>query len=364
MHLSLLQSDDERLGLPSGSTFHRLVKCPASHALSRQAVATGQAAHGPNADSERGTLIHKAYEMQNAEGLSDSEVADYEAIMAQREETTAQWLTNSAPVTRIAEERLWLHRSFLRPVMSGKVDELLIQGTRGLLFDVKTGRGQMDEPRTNVQLRIYAMLSRVRWPQLESITVAVLSPHFSCQPHTFNAAELDAIRDETLLTLSNLDFESAPRTGEHCRYCPASLICPTRRSETQALAVIAQELPTGPDAARLLEMVGRVETVCESIRAHYKAQLETAPTCVPGWRLVSSVRRWIPEPSRALGKMITDVSVTEFMDECTSVNVANLERLWARKNNVPPGQVRKQFDSYFESVLAEKRIAPSLRQVN
>jgi hypothetical protein len=50
----------------------------------------------------------------------------------------------------------------LRPVLSGKVDELLIQGERALLFDVKTGRGQVDELGANVQLRLYVMLARVR----------------------------------------------------------------------------------------------------------------------------------------------------------------------------------------------------------
>jgi hypothetical protein len=285
VHLSLLQSDDERLGLPSGSTFDRLLKCPASHLLSQRASALGQVAHDTSPESERGALIHKAYELQSADGLSTLEAADYEAIMAQREEIIAQWLSNGQPVKRIAEERLWLHRG-LRPVLSGKVDELLIRGDRALLFDVKTGRGQVDPPASNVQLTLYAMLAQIRWPGLDSITVAILSPHFSYTPSTFNGAKLEAIREETLQTLTTLDFQSAPVVGEHCRWCPAAMICPTRRQEAGQLAVRAVELPNGADAARLLEMVGRVEAVCDEIKTHYKAQLEADPSCVPGWRLV------------------------------------------------------------------------------
>jgi hypothetical protein len=74
--------------------------------------------------------------------LSGTDLADYEAIMAQREEITAAWLSSSAPVTRIVEERLWLHRDLFRPALSGQIDELLIQGARALLFDVKSGQGQ------------------------------------------------------------------------------------------------------------------------------------------------------------------------------------------------------------------------------
>jgi uncharacterized protein DUF2800 len=362
VHLSLLQSDDERLGLPSGSTFERLTKCPASHRLSQKARELGQVAHETSPESERGLTIHKAYELQSADGLSDSDTADYQAIMAQREAITAQWLPNGQPVKRIAEERLWLHRG-LRPVLSGKVDELLIASDRALLFDVKTGRGQVDPPTTNVQLRVYAALVRVRWPELESVTVAILSPLRRHEMHTYMGSELDAIRDEILATLADLDLESAPRTGEHCRYCPASLICPARREETQALVRVAQELPTGADAARLLETVLRVEAVCSEIRDFYKAQLEADPACVLGWRLVFSVRRWIPDPAAALERLIEEFSIREFLSNC-SVSVSELERAWAKKNNVPAAQVRAQFDRYMQGAIAEKRIAPSLRQIN
>jgi hypothetical protein len=103
----------------------------------------------------------------------------------------------------------------------------------------------------------------------------------------------------------------------------------------------------------------RVESVCDELKSHYKAQLEADPTCVPGWRLVSSVRRWIPNPQQALERLIEQFSVSEFL-QCASISVSDLERVWAKKNNIPPAQVRKQFDRYFEGILAEKRIAPSL----
>lgn len=101
MHLSLLLSDDERAGLPSGSAFERLTKCPASHALSQQAHELGQVAHETSLESERGQLLHKAYELQSAEGLNDTDIADFSAIMAQRQEITAQWLVGIAPLRNI-----------------------------------------------------------------------------------------------------------------------------------------------------------------------------------------------------------------------------------------------------------------------
>jgi hypothetical protein len=190
--------------------------------------------------------------------------------------------------------------------------------------------------------------------------VAVLSPQYQHRPHTFNAAELEAIREETLQTLAMLDFQSEPRVGEHCKWCPGAMICPARRQETRELAVRAVELPIGADAARLLETVARVEAVCEEIRAHYKAQLEADPAAVPGWRLQSSVRRWIPNPQQALERLIEQFSVSEFLEHA-SIKVADLEAAWARKNSVPAAQVRRQFNRFMGGVLAEKRTAPSLK---
>lgn len=232
-----------------------------------------------------------------------------------------------------------------------------------MLFDLKTGRGQVHEPSENIQLRIYAMLAKVRWPELESVTVAILSPHYSYKAHTFTGAQLEVIRDETLKTLATLDFDSAPIVGEWCRYCPASLICPSRRAEADTLAVVAEKLPIGSEAARLLETVTRVEAVCAEIKSHYKAQLEADPTCVPGWRLQSSIRRWIPNPQQALERLIESFSVSEFLESC-SVKVADLETAWARKNNVPAAQVRIRFDRHMDGIVLGKRTAPSLKQSN
>jgi hypothetical protein len=66
LHLALIHTADERAGLPSGSSFGRLTKCPASLLLARKAAELGQLAHQTSLDAERGPAIHKAYELQSA----------------------------------------------------------------------------------------------------------------------------------------------------------------------------------------------------------------------------------------------------------------------------------------------------------
>jgi hypothetical protein len=60
--------------------------------------------------------------------------------------------------------------------------------------------------------------------------------------------------------------------------------------------------------------------------------------------------------------LIEQFSVSEFLDSC-SVKLADLEAAWARKNSVSAAQMRRQFNRFMDGVLAEKRTAPSLRQI-
>jgi hypothetical protein len=45
MHLLPVNNGDERAGYPSASEYSRLLKCRASHLLSKKAKALGQVAH-------------------------------------------------------------------------------------------------------------------------------------------------------------------------------------------------------------------------------------------------------------------------------------------------------------------------------
>jgi hypothetical protein len=72
-----------------------------------------------------------------------------------REEFLKSWLTNSQePFTSIKENRLWLRRG-IRPLLTGKPDEILRQGTRCAILDQKFGAYRVADPAENVQLSIY-----------------------------------------------------------------------------------------------------------------------------------------------------------------------------------------------------------------
>jgi hypothetical protein len=85
------------------------------------------------------------------------------------------------------------------------------------------------------------MLSRVRWPQLKSVPVAILSPHYRHTPHTFNGAERQAIRDRTLETGAGRGGREMTR----CYHCGAA-----RQQAESAMMAKVVELPLAEQAAR------------------------------------------------------------------------------------------------------------------
>jgi hypothetical protein len=138
MYQFQVNNGDERAGYPSASDYDRLLKCRASYLLSRKARALGQVAHQWSPQADLGTKKHLA----NTEGpeiLSDREREDWETCQRKREELVKEWLGNSQePFSSVKEERLWMRRG-IRPLLTGKPDEVLRQGNRAALLDFKFG---------------------------------------------------------------------------------------------------------------------------------------------------------------------------------------------------------------------------------
>jgi hypothetical protein len=64
------------------------------------------------------------------------------------------WLSNSQEsFSSVKEQRLWLRRG-IRPLLTGKPDEVLRQGDRWAMIDRKFGNYRLADPVDNVQLSI------------------------------------------------------------------------------------------------------------------------------------------------------------------------------------------------------------------
>jgi CRISPR/Cas system-associated exonuclease Cas4 (RecB family) len=361
VHFPVIQSDDERAGLPSASEYDRLLACRASYLLGRKAQALGQVAHEWSPAADVGTRKHLA-STEGPEILSDREREDWEAVQHKREEFIKGWLGNSQePFSSVKEERLWLRRG-IRPLLTGKPDEVLRQGNRVVVLDHKYGSYRVADPADNVQLSIYALLASREDDAIEKVTVQILSPHFDFEPFTYTRTELDQLYQSVLVVLASLSDPGAPTPGPHCQFCPARLICSAARNEAEnaALAKVIQ-LPTGEGAATLLSQIKRAQALFKEIESFYKQLLEREPGAIPGWLLEpGAVRRSIEDPLKAFEQLVELFSVQEFLS-CCSVSVPELERSLARKKGAPTTQTQELFKRFLGNLLVEKRNAPSIK---
>src|SRR5215470_745226 len=241
MHLLPVHNGDERAGYPSASEYDRLRQCRASYLLSRRAHALGQVAHQWSPAADLGTRKHLA-STEGPEILSDRERADWEACQAKRDEFIKQW-AGEHPFNSVREQRLWLRRG-LRPLLTGKPDEVLRQGNRAAVLDWKFGSYRVADPADNVQLSIYALLVSRDDDTIKEVTVQILSPYFDFEPFTYTRAELDRLYQSVLIVINSLSDPGEPNPGAHCQFCSARLICRAARKEAEnaTLAKIV-ELP-------------------------------------------------------------------------------------------------------------------------
>jgi CRISPR/Cas system-associated exonuclease Cas4 (RecB family) len=208
--------------------------------------------------------------------LRETEREDWEICQRKREEFIKCWLgpAAAAGVSSVKEERLWLRRG-IRPLLTGKPDEILKAGDRAAVLDLKYGRCRVANPGDNVQLSIYALLAVRSDEEIQEVTCQILSPHFDFKPHTYGRAELDRLYESVQMVINLLSNPGEPVPGAHCQFCPARLICPVARKEAEnaALATVAQ-LPSGEPAANLLRQIRRANALFKEIESYYKRLLE------------------------------------------------------------------------------------------
>jgi len=188
------------------------------------------------------------------------------------------------------------------------------------VFDLKYGQGVVVEVTGNSQMRYYALGAVVATEQRpERIRVHVIQPR---APHPDGPHRTEELTWGMLTEFKRELFAAAEATldphaplvaGEHCRFCPASAVCPARQdmaeevvnAEFGALAVVDQPeamlpVPAAMDLAqqqRVMELAPVIEDWFSAVREHVKLQTEAGVDT--GYKLVPkrATRRWRDEES-------------------------------------------------------------------
>jgi Protein of unknown function (DUF2800) len=338
------------------------MKCRASFLLSRRAYELGQVAHEGSDAALLGTKKHLA-NVEGPEILSPREREDWEPCQHKRDAFIKSWINGSElPVQSVQEERLWLRKG-IRPLLSGKPDEVLRQGQRIAVLDHKYGSYRVEDPQENMQLAIYALLVSRGDEAIEEVTCQILSPYWDFEPVVYGREELDRLYRSVLVVVSSLEDPGDPFPGDHCHFCPARLICGAAKdAATSATLTKVTQLPLGRGAAELLDQIKRAQALFKEIEGYYKRVLQETPGAIPGWMLEpGDVRRSIQD-TVALHLHTAELFSVEELLSCCSLSVLALERAWVEKNGIPANRAKEEFKKFLGPLLIEKRTASSLRK--
>lgn len=353
-------SIQDRDNFPSASSVARLSSCAASHRMELLAQEWGQIAEIDKVWAEQGTNIHTALELQDPAGLNtDDQRNVYSKLVRKLNEFLVYWHASDEDKI-IAEQRLWMHEGVL-PVFSGQLDYARINLHRAMLVDYKTGWSKSPEPKDNDQLKSLAVLLRIHRPQLETVTLQVLSPYYTHYPYVMAAQEISDYENHLRELLKKTGERTVPVPGDYCKHCEGLLICPAVRKMAGNFLMtkpsnaedFPSALPEGDRGARLLTEIALLEKWIEAARQHYKLLLADRPDAIPGWSLYPGEVRVFKDAATAaptLLKLIGEekfwqavsISVTKIEKALPSGNASVLEDLTSKKQNAPTlGKSRK-----------------------
>lgn len=301
---------------------HRWAVCPGSVALSR--TAPEQPA---SADAEAGTLAHEKGATWLQTNVRPDFGDDDEMMEAVRLYVDTVWMDFAQRATKLFIEHKF-DLSSIHPGMFGTADAVIVTayGCAGhgktkrklYVYDFKYGAGVYVSVEDNPQLKYYALGALMTLPEVaaiggvEEVELVIVQPRCAGEDNKkvrrqvlpvedlyMFAAELKAAAEAT-------EDPNAPLvSGDHCRWCPALILCPeVERARNEAAAeefapkaqTFEQAASNPVDLSRLLKMVPRLKAWCEAVdRFAYAEAMAGRP--VPGFKLVDKrpVRKIVDE---------------------------------------------------------------------
>lgn len=372
--------------------------CPGSIRLSREvppAPDSPFAIEGTRAHSLAQLSLEKGVEPDFFVGIEiegveiTEEMADYVKVFTDYCRTLGEGMIYDGDV------KFWIERKFnlakLNPPgpMYGTADFVAYNHqTRTLhVVDLKYGQGVVVEARGNKQLRYYALgawLSLEDQFPVESVRMTIVQPRASHPDGVIRSEEIlvdelvEYADDLVTAARATLAPDAPLNPGDHCRFCPASGICPAQRSRALAVAqtefdVIVEDNPSLPQPeaipveqlALVLEKLPILEDWAAAVRGRAQAMLERGQE-VPGFKLVAkrANRKWVETARDTVVAVLTNVGVDEgdLYKPSELKSPAQMEKVVGKKKftELTSGLVSKQSSGYNMVPASDPRPAVNL----
>lgn len=236
--------------------------------------------------------------------------------------------------------------SQIHPGLYGTADAVFYNPQTKVLYvyDLKYGQGILVEAKNNPQLMYYglgALLSTAHaCSEVELVIVQPRAEHPDgpirrWRTSAFNMLEFAAdLKDFAVAT----EAPNAPLlAGDHCRFCPASGLCPELQNKALAIAKTEFSPALSYDPKELSETLKKVdllEDYAKSVRAFAYAEAEHG-RCPPGWKLVQKrpVRKWNRPEAETISELQKRFSLkpTQLLDPPTLKSPSQVEKLFSKE---------------------------------
>ena len=198
----------------------------------------------------------------------------------------------------------------IHPLFYGTVDAGIVSQAHVDIVDFKYGEGIFVEVEDNPQLKYYAYGLVKDFPDAQTVTLTIVQPRISYAPPvrswSTTVAELKAWAEQVLFpAMQRAEVDNHLDAGEHCRFCPAKLVCPLMVSLFGAAAIHDPRALIEVDNVRLTASYAKVAAVKSYIKALEEQIYQRLMTGaeMPDAKLVpkKADRVWKPEASAQAG---------------------------------------------------------------
>lgn len=354
---------DERNGCPSASNAHRYIECPGSHA------ASDGIPDETSEDAALGNEVHEILAGVKAPHDASPEAEELAAQCSAQERYLLMLFVAVNPdethYSTAREKRLWARAG--DHLWSGKPDVVHYCAARGLVIDYKTGRGDVEDAASNMQLRWLAVLA-ARVYGLDRVTVAIVQP-LAGRPTTctYDADDLLRAEGEANATVEALygRERDTRRAGAWCKYCRARGTARCPESMASALAItqreqVQQGLFNPAVAAAWLAHCEIAEGAIDAYRKLAKAHLEAGGT-IPGWRLKpgATVAK-ITAPEVVFARFAEAGGTAEQFTACVTVRKGDLSKALGKLRGLKGKALDEATEALLAGAVTESKNAPSL----
>ena len=323
-------------------------------------------------DAERGTRIHDALEKRDPAGLAPDEIETYEDLVAKEAEAVKQWDSGLLPEAVYREHRMWIQVAGYKH--SGKADAIYVAGGRAIVIDFKSGRAEVTESPSNLQLRDLAVLCAHEFGVL-SVTVAIHQPFQKPLLCEYSASDLvDALTDlEERVSACWLPNAPAIPGETQCKYCRAKRNCPEFLAQSlpaiapASLAVTAEqalsETIQSLTSERLGSFLGLVRLAADVADSEVRSRL-AAGQAVEGWKLgEAGERETITDPNTVHQRFAERGGETQAFLGCVSVAKGKLKSALKTATGLKGKFLDAAMDDVLDGCCETKPTQPKLERV-